>query len=157
MYKKFALLSFFMFAKVMAESHEEIPIQYSRVCPYGTFSLSSGAGISWRSRTDCSGRSIDMKAGVGEIPGFFGSRTQFKSLSCDYNWVRYFGKKEDAFYLSCGLGAALVADEDWKMVPLPLVPLRAGYQFRYGFVDVGAKVFVWMPIPELRAGISFEF
>jgi hypothetical protein len=41
---------------------------------------------------------------------------------------------------------------------VPYVPLRAGYEFKHGFIDLGAKMVLgFIPSPEIRAGINLKF
>lgn len=74
----------------------------------------------------------------------------------DYNFIYYgLGVNENAPYLSWGLGA--FADFQ-NSIGLPYIPVRAGYEFKYGFIDLGAKLLLGIfPAPELRAGVGFCF
>lgn len=115
---------------------------------YGSLSLAPGAGVSSRERVGQKAKAIDLKLGVAAIPTF-DEVTPLPILTFDYNWIYYTTSTEVSPYFSYGIGAAYI---------VPYVPLRAGVEFKNGFVDVGAKMILgFLPSPELRAGYDFQF
>ena len=54
-------------------------------------------------------------------------------------------------YFSCGVGAVYF---------FPYVPIRAGIEFKGGFVDAGGKLLFYpgiLPSPEIRGGFKIDF
>ncbi len=131
-------------------------IQYSKICPYASLSAVSGFGISWRNRNAFKGRAIDVKVGMGRV-GFF-TNEDSPWISYSYNWCRFCVPTNNSPYLSWGLGSSVPLRSNWKKKSFlyPHAPLRVGYQFEHGFIDVGVNmVFLMLPIFESRAGINF--
>jgi hypothetical protein len=118
---------------------------------YGSASFSPGSGISIRKRADSKGSAIDLGMGFG-----FDFFHAYKRFSADYNWMWFVAKeKQNSLYCSCGVGGQVLDIHQGFFV---YVPLRAGYQMKYGFVDVGINMFGGIfPTPEARVGIGFEF
>ncbi|HEX2583054.1 MAG TPA: hypothetical protein VHL30_02955 [Chlamydiales bacterium] len=135
---------------------EEQSLTYEKNFLYGSLSIVPGGGVSHRKRDLSQGTAVDFK--VGAFPFTFDSTVWIPVLSADYNWISYSREKEIAPYFSYGVGAAYI---------LPYVPLRAGIEFKSGFIDVGAKMlfpilvgvteFPVVPSPEVRGGIAFDF
>jgi len=112
---------------------------------YGSLSFIPGGGISVRKRCGSKGTALDYK--VGACPFDFDAMNWIPVLSVDYNWLYFSKDKETSPYFSYGIGAAYV---------IPYVPLRAGIEFKHGFIDVGAKLILgFIPCPEIRAGVNF--
>lgn len=133
-------------------------IKNEKVFAFGSFSFASGAGVTYRTRTDGKGRALDLKFGYHpESHGFFGISEMYLPM-IDYNFM-YFrsGMNGCAPYLSWGIGAVAFIGKS-KPIVLPYVPLRFGFEFPNGFVDLGAKMLAGvLPIPEIRAGIGISF
>lgn len=114
---------------------------------YGSLSIVPGGGITCRNRDGLEGTSLDYKLGV--FPFVFDTVTLIPVISVDYNYLHFFKMNETSPYLSYGIGAAYV---------VPYIPLRAGIEFKHGFVDVGAKMVLgFIPSPEIRAGVGLKF
>ena len=114
---------------------------------YGSLSIVPGGGIASRNREGLKGTSLDYKVGV--FPFVFDTVTLIPVLSVDYNYLHFFKMNETSPYLSYGIGAAYV---------VPYIPLRAGIEFKHGFVDIGAKMVLgFIPSPEIRAGVDLKF
>lgn len=118
---------------------------------FGTLAVIPGAGVSIRSREGLKGDALDWKVGVFPFP--FDTISYIPVLSFDYNRLYFLNAKGTSPYFSCGIGAAYI---------IPYIPLRAGIEFKHGFVDIGAKVVYLLqrrvfPSPEIRAGIDLKF
>lgn len=114
---------------------------------YGSLSLVPGGGISVRERRGLKGTAVDYKVGV--IPFVFDTVSFFPVLSADYNFLSFTKDGETSPYFSYGIGAAYI---------VPYIPLRAGIEFKHGFIDVGAKLVMgFIPSPEIRAGVDLKF
>ncbi len=115
---------------------------------FGSLSPVYGGGVSIRNRHCNRGHAVDFKMGFATLSLFDGSGS-FPVVSADYNFLYYSQKETVSSYFSWGLGVAYLA---------PYVPLRVGYQGKYGFVDVGGKLVLgFVPVPEARAGVSLNF
>lgn len=123
------------------------------VAPFVSLSMIPGLGLSWRDREDLSGRAFDVK--VSPVTLFSGGRL-LGVLSVDYNWIHFYKEGSHSPYTSIGAGAALTVI-DGICFPVPYAPLRAGYQFNAGFIDIGGKFVGHIPLPEVRAGFNFHF
>lgn len=131
-------------------------IENRKVCPYGSISLSSGPGVSWRNRTGSKGKAMDLSVGFGDS-GFFDGRDRFSRLSADYNWMKFASDTSaNSLYFSYGIGGGMYIHSD-RTYPLIYFPLRAGYQAKYGFADAGINMFFPLPVPEVRLGIGFDY
>lgn len=146
------------------------PIEYKRSYPYGSLSLFPGVGfpgigISTRTRNGFKGKALDFKGGIGPIDYSGGSESLFPVVVCEHNWMTFYRPTENSPYFSWGLGGALLIPTGYKSfpVPVPLLPIRAGYQYQHGFIDAGIKMAI-LPLPsmlipfpflELRAGMRF--
>jgi hypothetical protein len=131
-------------------------VESKKVCPYGSVSISSGPGISWRKQAGAEGTAIDLGAGMGpDLTNFLGINRSFKRISVDYNWMK-FASETNSLYFSYGFGGELFIEDD-SAYSLIYFPLRAGYQAKYGFADVGVNMFGPIPVPEARAGFSFDY
>lgn len=123
------------------------PVRTNKKILYGSASIAPGAGLSVRARDGLKGTAMDYKIGV--LPFIFESKHLIPVLSFDYNYLYYSKDDDTSPYLSYGLGAANF---------LPYVPLRAGIEFRHGFIEIGAKMLVGVvPFPEIRAGVHLKF
>jgi hypothetical protein len=113
---------------------------------FGSLSPAPGGGVTIRRMHNAKGRALDFKIGVVDVP-IFDTTGKIPTISVDYNFL-YFAKTQP-FYLSWGAGFAYF---------LPYIPLRAGVQFKYGFIDIGGKLLLgFLPIPEVRAGAGLNF
>lgn len=123
-----------------------------------TLSYDPGIGLSVRQRAKRFGSAVDMKLGIYDqrmlvIYGSSGSKySPAPDLSVDYNFLAYLRKQEASLYGSAGLGIIFCPADNFAF---PYVPLRVGFQFERGFVDVGARNFFLYAFPELRTGLSF--
>jgi len=127
-----------------------------KIIGFGSLSIASGVGVSYRTRDCARGRALDFKMGYVK-PGFFSNPDKLYWPMLDYNFIHYrSGSNGNAPYLSWGIGAAVLNGK--KSLPFPYIPLRAGFEFEYGFVDLGAKLlFGMLPIPEARFGVGVSF
>lgn len=118
---------------------------------FGTLSIVPGGGISVRNRNNSTGTALDAKIGIMPFGGFDSARyTLLPMPSIDCNFLYYTRKKETSPYLSGGVGCTLLV--------IPYIPLRAGVEFKNGFVDIGAKmVYGFIPSPEIRGGFKINF
>jgi hypothetical protein len=133
-------------------------VKNRKAVAFGSLSVVPGGGVSYRTRDCDRGRAFDFKlAHLRASPGFISNPEMYISMA-DYNFIYYRnGVNENAPYLSWGVGVLLFYSPDKTIspIPLPYIPIRAGYEFKYGFIDIGAKLPV--PLPEIRAGIGFQF
>lgn len=127
-------------------------IKTRKIFGFGSASLASGGGISYRTREDGKGRAFDLKYGYMLQP----LTSSLHAAMFDYNFIAYrAGTQGSAPYFSWGIGAAIL---QLNTPPIPYIPIRIGYEFPYGFVDLGAKcVMVVLPIPEIRLGFGISF
>lgn len=136
------------------------PIQNEKFSPYvGGILLFPGMGVEYRTRDNYKGRALNLSSyEMSAKPSFSIHNSSIVSL--DYNFVTFFRDGQVSPYASYGIGATAVGDSGVLGLPLPLpyAPLRMGCDFKYGFVDCGARMYLlYVPIPEVRGGVSVPF
>ena len=115
---------------------------------YGSLSFVPGGGISVRERRGSNGTALDYKIGVLSFVAI-DSPILMPILSIDYNFLYFSKGSETSPYFSYGIGTAYF---------VPYVPLRAGIEFKHGFIDIGGKLVLgFIPSPEIRAGVGLKF
>ena len=139
-------------APALPAVEERIPgVEYKKTILYGSLSPCPGVGVSMQTRHDHYGTALDVKFGVLVV--LFNERI----LTGDYNFLYFMRAKKQSFYGSCGIGVAARISPSW-LLPRSIyyIPLRAGFHFGGGFVDIGAQMLNGrLAIPEVRAGFSF--
>lgn len=144
--KNIATIILFSFA-ILANSQEIKPLSSEKTFFYGSLSLVPGGGVSYRERNSFKGTAFDTK--IGFFPFVFDTVSWFPVVALDYNYVHYVRENEATPYFSLGVGAGNL---------IPYIPLRAGMEFKNGFVDLGAKmIFGIYPSPEVRGGFHITF
>jgi hypothetical protein len=141
------LVCFTLAAQELPDAIELPPLTRNEKFLYGSLAFNPGVGLSIRERKDSGGTAIDLK--VGAFPFAFDSIMWIPTISGDFNFLYYTREKISSPYLSYGIGATYF---------IPYVPLRAGYEFENGFIDIGAKMMLgFIPSPEIRGGLNFKF
>lgn len=127
------------------EAQETASFTHKKTFLFGSLSIVPGVGVSSRSRTDSKGTAFDIK--LGAFPFAFDTTSWIPVITADYNLLFYTKQSEKSPYFSFGLGTAYI---------IPYVPLRAGFEFKSGFIDLGAKMVLgYLPSPEIRGGITY--
>jgi hypothetical protein len=125
--------------------------QEYKIFPYGSMLyILPGIGLSFRSKNGYQGYAIDMDASTVII-----ATVSTGSLSL----TRYVKATSSSPYVSAGVGMAGSMEIFYgSLTTTPIVPLRVGMEWKYGFVDAGALVTIGgPPVPQLRAGVGFRF
>jgi hypothetical protein len=113
---------------------------------FGSVSLVPGVGFSSRTFNDRSDSATALDIKFGYLHDFpFGGKMPV--VSWDYNYLEFSATHRG--YFSFGFGTAYI---------VPYIPLRAGLQFKHGFIDIGGKLILgFIPMPEARGGFQISF